>query len=107
MDRTFIKDIILLILVLFIAISFYTSNTNNRYTLFNGKYGVILLDKKTGITWRQVTIDEKEEIPAAWEEMLNVCEDNTLVPIGRKHKVKKALKNCQIPKGYEIEKENK
>ena len=107
MDRTFIKDIILLLLVLFIAISFYTSNTNNRYTLFNGKYSVILLDKKTGITWRQVEIDDT---PAYWEEMLNICdrdEENTLVPIGRKHKVKKALKDCQIPKGYEIEKENK
>lgn len=75
-----IINYIFLIVILFLLVSLFKTNTeNNRYTIFNGDHGVILLDKKLGFTWRQISL--KKDAPAGyWEEMLfygalegNVC----------------------------------
>ena len=40
------------------------SDTINRYDIVNSGLGLtILMDKKTGLTWRNVWCDDKEKIP--------------------------------------------
>jgi hypothetical protein len=46
-------------------------NTNiERYSIINGEYSpTILLDKKTGVTWRNINCDNKEKVPNCWQMM--------------------------------------
>ena len=75
-----IINYIFLTIILFLLVFLIKTNTeNDRYTVINGKYGVILLDKKLGFTWRQISL-KNDEPPGYWEEMLfygdlknNVC----------------------------------
>ena len=83
-----IKDFIYFILILIIAFSFLKLNTeSNRYTIINGDFGVILLDKQLGLTWRQVSRNKGE--PASyWQEMefLGTLENNVSKGFKKEHK---------------------
>lgn len=86
--------IILIVLLIGLIIGFNLNNDkNNRYQIVKTNNNTILLDKKTGLTWRNVWIDEKDKIMNFWDEMLVVVGDeNTQVPIGKKRAYKKAFK---------------
>lgn len=57
-----------------------TSNSDNRYQIVNTDNCVILLDKRTGLTWRNVWNNNKEKIPSDWE-LMHHYDDYTNVPI--------------------------
>lgn len=66
-----------------------TINCNNnryvqtdRYQLFKDSDNTILLDKQTGMTWRNVWNNSKDKIPSDWEYMEHL--DKVNLPIGPK-----------------------
>ena len=82
--------IVLLCVIIGLLIGFNLHNKNERYQIVKTDDNIILLDKQTGLTWRNVWIDEKNKILAYWDEMLIAGNENTLVPIGKK---KRKIKN--------------
>ena len=58
-----------------------TSDTGNRYQIVNGDNCVILLDKRTGNTWRNVWNNNNEKLPTDWE-LMNQHGEYTDIPIG-------------------------
>lgn len=86
-------------LLIFITVWFFmflvwkihtTSDTGNRYQIVNSDNSVILLDKRTGLTWRNVWNNEKEKIPANWQPMKYEGNDLNL-PIGE-YKIRQEYK---------------
>ncbi len=64
-------------------IQFSQQNANNRYTVVTGSNMMtILVDKKTGVTWRNCICSEKSNIPGCWERMMTVDVPNYSKPIG-------------------------
>ena len=60
-----------------------TSDAGNRYQIVNSDNCVILLDKRTGLTWRNVWNNNKDKIPTNWSPM--TYEGNDLsVPSGER-----------------------
>lgn len=84
--------IVLLCVIIGLLIGFNLHNKNERYQIVKTDDNIILLDKQTGLTWRNVWIDEKNKILAYWDEMLITGNENTLVPIGKKKKKNEELK---------------
>lgn len=58
-----------------------TSDTGNRYQIVNSDNCVILLDKRSGLTWRNVWNNEDEQIPNHWVPMIYEG-NNVNIPIG-------------------------
>ena len=67
-------------------ICFSFSNTkhslNNRYQLFKDSDNTILLDKKTGVTWRNVWNNNTDRIPCNWSIMEHEHDNIKSCPIG-------------------------
>jgi len=59
------------------------SDTDNRYQVYNADGNTILLDKRTGNTWRNVWCDNKDKIPSCWELMLQ-NDEYINVPLGER-----------------------
>ena len=64
-------------------IQFAHQNTNDRYAVITGSNMMtILLDKKTGVTWRNCICNEKTNIPGCWERMNTINPEKYSKPIG-------------------------
>lgn len=70
-------------LIIGLLVGFNTHTKTDRYQIVKGDNNTILLDKQTGLTWRNVWIDDKDKIPAYWEEMGVIGDENTRLPIGK------------------------
>ena len=52
-------------------------NTKNRYDVVTGSNMLtILVDKKTGETWRNCICGEKSNVPGCWEKMVTLNPEN-------------------------------
>ena len=90
--------IVLVVLTVFKSLSNKHLENIDRYTIINGNYDpTILLDKKTGLTWRNVNCEGKEKIPNCWQLMEN-DEYYTDVPIGE---VTRRAENS-LPRGLKL-----
>lgn len=73
----------------------------NRYQLFKDNDNTILLDKQTGLTWRNVWNNNKDKIPSDWE-LMNQYGDYTDIPIGeqqrRDNMIKRTIKQMEKSK---------
>ena len=78
----FLICLICIIIGLLIGLNIHTKT--DRYQIVKTDNSTILLDKQTGLTWRNVWTDEKDKIPAYWEEMMIIGDDDTRLPIGKK-----------------------
>lgn len=79
--------IVLIVLLIGLIIGFNLNNDkNNRYQIVKTNNNTILLDKKTGLTWRNCYIDDKDKIMNYWEEMRIIIDPdnpNPVLPIGK------------------------
>ena len=73
----------------------------NRYQLFKNNDITILLDKQTGLTWRNVWNNNKDKVPCDWE-LMNQYSDYTDVPIGEQQRrdsmIKRTIKQIEKSK---------
>lgn len=77
--------IALLCVIIGLLIGFNFNNKNDRYQIVKGFSDLVLLDKKTGLTWRNCYIDD-DKILNYWEEMRIIIDpDNPdpVLPIGK------------------------
>lgn len=71
-----------------------TSNAGNRYQIVNSDNLVILLDKRTGLTWRNTWNNNKDKIPSDWE-LMNQYGEYTNVPYGEQVRRDNMVKSRQ------------
>ena len=67
-----------------------SSDTGNRYQIVNLSDNTILLDKRTGLTWRNVWNNNKDKLPTNWERMIYEGGDIS-VPVGEQQIRKQAI----------------
>ena len=66
---------------------------NNRYEVVSGPNMLtILVDKKTGETWRNCICGEKSNVPGCWEKMITINPESFNKPIGEVKATKKMIK---------------
>ncbi len=67
------ENILIALIVLLIAslwVQNANQNSNDRYSIVTGSNMLtIMIDKKTGLTWRNCICDEKNLVPGCWEKM--------------------------------------
>ncbi len=102
------KDNILIVLaVLIIATMWFqiaNSNTKNRYDVVTSNNMLtILVDKKTGETWRNCICGEKSNVPGCWEKMVTLNPEPFNKPVGEVKAVKKM--QALIKKQEKLQKE--
>ncbi len=79
-------------------------NTKNRYDVVTGSNMItILVDKKTGETWRNCVCGEKSNVPGCWEKMLTINPEPFNKPQGEVKALKKMAK--LIKKQEKLQKE--
>lgn len=103
-------DILICLVAVFLGVFIgFNMNKSDRYQIVKTDNSTILLDKKTGLTWRNCWQDEKTKIMAYWEEMEIATYDleNTSVPVGKEKAKQKAIKRdiYNIAKKVKSEKE--
>lgn len=94
------KDNILMALAVVILATMWfqyaNQNTNNRYAVITGSNMMtVLLDKKTGVTWRNCICDTKSNIPGCWERMYTLNAEDYSKPIGEVVINKKLIKDLE------------
>ncbi len=89
------ENILILLAVLILAamgVQILSQNAKNRYEVVTSSNMLtILVDKKTGETWRNCICGEKSNIPGCWEKMITINPENFNKPVGEA----KALKKMQ------------
>ena len=90
----YMKENILIILAILILTALCVQITNqngkNRYDVVTSSNMLtILVDKKTGVTWRNCVCGEKSNVPGCWERMYTINPDMYSKPIGEVHINKK------------------
>ncbi len=96
--------LIALVIVLLATIWIQTSITanNNRYDVISNGMLTILLDKQTGMTWRNCVCNEQSPIPGCWDKMMIVNPNFDMQPKAEAKLSKKIIKEAQ-----KIEKQQK
>lgn len=77
--------IALLCVVIGLLIGFNFNNKNDRYQIIKGFSDLIMIDKKTGLTWRNCWVDE-DRVLNYWEEMRFIVDPENpdpVMPIGK------------------------
>ncbi len=92
------KENILIALAIVIIVSmwfqFSSQKANDRYAVITGSNMMtILLDKKTGVTWRNCICDTKSNIPGCWERMYTLNIEDYSKPQGEVVITKKLRKD--------------
>lgn len=92
------ENILIAIGVLLIAsmwIQFSQQNTNDRYAVVTGNNMLtVMVDKKTGTTWRNCVCNEKSPVPGCWEKMNIVNPEPYNQTIGEAKLTKKLMKKA-------------
>ena len=86
------KDAILVILILLIVADIFMgfAQKPDRYEVVTGANMLtILVDKKTGDTWRNCICGEKSNVPGCWEKMVTLNPESFNKPIGEVESFKK------------------
>lgn len=88
------RDNILIVLAVLILATMWfqiaNTNTKNRYDVVTSSNMLtILVDKKTGETWRNCICGEKSNVPGCWEKMVTLNAEPFNKPVGEVKAVKK------------------
>ena len=89
------KENILIVLAVLILMGMFSCKctTNNRYEVVSGPSMLtILVDKKTGETWRNCICNEKSNVPGCWEKMVTINPESFNKPYGEAKSVDKMIK---------------
>ena len=101
------ENILIALAVLILAtmwIQITNMNTKNRYDVVTGSNMMtILVDKKTGETWRNCICGEKSNVPGCWEKMVTINPEPFNKPQGEVKALKKMAK--LIKKQEKLQKE--
>lgn len=93
-ENILIALVVILLGTMLVQIS--TQNSNNRYNVISaGNMLTVLVDQKTGETWRNCVCNEKSPIPGCWEKMHIVNPETELQPIGEAKLTKKFQKEAE------------
>ena len=104
------ENILIALAIVIIAsmwIQFSTQNANDRYKVITGSnLMTILLDIKTGVTWRNCICDTKSNIPGCWKRMYTINLEDYSKPKGEvvitkklRRDLAKQAKNTPAPQG--------
>lgn len=86
------KENILIFLALLILAGMFVQPKSDRYEVVTGPSMLtILVDKKTGETWRNCICGEKSNVPGCWEKMFTINPELFNKPKGEAQAVKKML----------------
>ena len=91
----FMKENILIGLLLLILAGMLIQGCKccNRYQVVSGQGMLtILVDTKTGETWRNCICSEKSNVPGCWEKMATVNPESFNKPIGEMKAIEKMIK---------------
>ena len=95
-ERFYMKENILITLAILILATmwFQIANTGkNRYDVITSNSMLtILVDKKTGETWRNCICGEKSNVPGCWEKMITINPEPFNKPAGEVKALKKMEK---------------
>lgn len=87
------KENILIVLALLIFAGMCIQGFNaksNRYEVISGQNMLtILVDKKTGDTWRNCICGEKSNVPGCWEKMVTLNPESFNKPVGEVKSLRK------------------
>ncbi len=83
-------------------LQFSMKANDNRYDVVSNGMLTILVDKQTGMTWRNCVCNEKSPIPGCWEKMMVVNPNFDMQPKGEAKLSKKIIKETK-----KIEKQQK
>ena len=102
------KDNILIVLAVLIIATmwFQIANTNTKKrndVVTSNNMLTILVDKKTGETWRNCICGEKSNVPGCWEKMVTLNPEPFNKPVGEVKAVKKM--QALIKKQEKLQKE--
>ena len=88
------ENITIALLILILACMFLKCNCNStRYEVVTAPNMLtILVDKKTGETWRNCICNEKSNVPGCWEKMATINDESFNKPIGEAKAFKKMQK---------------
>mgnify|MGYP007101848783 CR=1 FL=1 len=91
------KENILIVLAVLILVGTYCQNccckSANRYEVVTGNNMLtILVDKKTGETWRNCICGAQSNVPGCWEKMITINSEDFNKPVGEAKAIKKMLK---------------
>lgn len=85
--------IVLAVLILAGMICQCNSCKNNRYEVVSGSNMLtILVDKKTGETWRNCICAPNSNVPGCWEKMYTLNTEPFNKPVGEVKAIKKMIK---------------
>lgn len=90
------ENILIALAVLILAGMFFQQNCNcksNRYEVVTGNNMLtILVDKKTGETWRNCICGNQSNVPGCWEKMITINSEDFNKPVGEAKSIKKMIK---------------
>lgn len=88
------ENILIVLAVLLLAgMFFHDCPKNNRYEVVAGaNMMTILVDKKTGETWRNCVCGENSNVPGCWEKMFTINPEEFNKPQGEVVAIKKMIK---------------
>lgn len=93
------ENILIALGVLLIAsmwIQFANQSKNDRYAVISGNNMLtVMVDKKTGTTWRNCVCNEQSPVPGCWEKMSIVNPEPYNQTIGEAKLTKKLMKQTQ------------
>lgn len=85
--------VVILALIILAGICFQGIKPKDRYEVVTSPGMLtILVDKKTGETWRNCICDEKSNVPGCWEKMFTVNPEEFNKPQGEAVAIKKMIK---------------
>ena len=92
------KENILIALALLILAGMFLQgckySKNNRYEVVTGNSMLtILVDKKTGETWRNCICGDKSNVPGCWEKMITINPESFNKPYGEAKAIDKMIKH--------------
>ncbi len=102
------KENILIVLAILILAALLGQNCckcvkNNRYEVVSGPNMLtILVDKKTGETWRNCICGKDSNVPGCWEKMVTINPESFNKPFGEAKAIDKMIK---LQKQYQKEQE--
>ncbi len=91
-DNILIVSLLILILIATFAEIGIKSNKDRYEVVTAPNMLTILVDKRTGETWRNCICTEKSNVPGCWEKMSTLNSEDFNKPIGEAKAVKKMVK---------------
>lgn len=107
-DNILIIIVVALVAALFIQIG--QDASKDRYEVITGNNMLtILVDKKTGNTWRNCICTDKSNVPGCWEKMITINPEDFNKPAGEVSSTRKmiALQKKQLKMQEKIQKTQK